>query len=191
MCFNVFLYSKPAKMIYIEQIYKLYESNLYRNQTTVKRNIFWLENSLKLPNIHPIQAIIVTDTWEEYVKYKLLLRFHIHYLLTKEYTDWGWIYDKQDVTFYNMEWADQIEESFEIAKSRYLIAQEYWKKTKELSRMAYDIGVRVGWEKIESLNYEIQTDTFDYDYDDILEMRLADIERKLDKIKKFKERRRD
>ena len=67
--------AKPQKMIYIEQVYRLYESNLLSNQTNYKRNIFWLENSLKLVNAHPSQAIIVTNTWEEYVKYKLLVIF--------------------------------------------------------------------------------------------------------------------
>ena len=171
--------AKPTDMIFIEQIYKLYETNLHGTHTEHKRNIFWLENCLKLPNIHPSQAIVVTNTWEEYVKYKILLRFHIHYLLTKEYVDWGWEYDKRDVTFYNIEWAKDIKESFEIARSRYEIARHYWAETKKWSALAYSKPVHIGWEQIEDLNYEIENGEYDYDYDLIIDMRMKDLERKI------------
>lgn len=177
--------AKPQKMIYIEQVYRLYESNLLSNQTNYKRNIFWLENSLKLVNAHPSQAIVVTNTWEEYVKYKLLLRFHIYYLLTKEYVGWGWEYDKRDVVFYNAEWAQEIKNSFEIAKSRYDIAKHYWEKTKLYAQEINKINVHIGWEQIEDLAYEIDNRQFDYDYDDIIEMRLNSIENKLAKLDTF------
>lgn len=179
------IFAKPQKMIYIEQVYRLYESNLLSNQTNYKRNIFWLENSLKLVNIHPSQAIVVTNTWEEYVKYKLLLRFHIYYLLTKEYVGWGWEYDKRDVVFYNAEWAQEIKNSFEIAKSRYDIAKHYWEKTKLYAQEINKINVHIGWEQIEDLAYEIDNRQFDYDYDDIIEMRLNSIENKLAKLDTF------
>lgn len=177
--------AKPQKMIYIEQVYRLYESNLLSNQTNYKRNIFWLENSLKLVNAHPSQAIIVTNTWEEYVKYKLLLRFHIYYLLTKEYMGWGWEYDKRDVVFYNAEWAEEIKNSFEIAKSRYDIAKHYWEKTKLYAQEINKIDVHIGWEQIEDLAYEIDNQEFDYDYDEIIEMRLDSIDNKLAKLDSF------
>ena len=177
--------AKPQKMIYIEQVYRLYESNLLSNQTNYKRNIFWLENSLKLVNAHPSQAIIVTNTWEEYVKYKLLLRFHIYYLLTKEYLGWGWEYDKRDVVFYNAEWAEEIKNSFEIAKSRYDIAKHYWEKTKVYAQEINKIDVHIGWEQIEDLAYEIDNQEFDYDYDEIIEMRLDSIDNKLAKLDSF------
>lgn len=177
--------AKPQKMIYIEQVYRLYESNLLSNQTNYKRNIFWLENSLKLVNAHPSQAIIVTNTWEEYVKYKLLLRFHIYYLLTKEYMGWGWEYDKRDVVFYNAEWAEEIKNSFEIAKSRYDIAKHYWEKTKLYAQEINKIDIHIGWEQIEDLAYEIDNQEFDYDYDEIIEMRLDSIDNKLAKLDSF------
>ncbi len=177
--------AKPQKMIYIEQVYRLYESNLLSNQTNYKRNIFWLENSLKLVNAHPSQAIVVTNTWEEYVKYKLLLRFHIYYLLTKEYVGWGWQYDKRDIAFYNAEWAEDIKNSFEIAKSRYDIAKHYWEKTKLYAQEINKIDVHIGWEQIEDLAYEIDNQEFDYDYDEIIEMRLDSIENKLEKLDSF------
>ena len=177
--------AKPQKMIYIEQVYRLYESNLLSNQTNYKRNIFWLENSLKLVNAHPSQAIIVTNTWEEYVKYKLLLRFHIYYLLTKEYVGWGWEFDKRDIAFYNAEWAEDIKNSFEIAKSRYDIAKHYWEKTKLYAQEVNKIDVHIGWEQIEDLAYEIDNEEFDYDYDTIIEMRLDSIENKLAKLETF------
>lgn len=177
--------AKPQKMIYIEQVYRLYESNLLSNQTNYKRNIFWLENSLKLVNAHPSQAIIVTNTWEEYVKYKLLLRFHIYYLLTKEYMGWGWEYDKRDVVFYNAEWAEEIKNSFEIAKSRYDIAKHYWEKTKLYAQEINKIDVHIGWEQTEDLAYEIDNQEFDYDYDEIIEMRLDSIDNKLAKLDSF------
>ena len=182
---SVLVFSKPTKMIFIEQIYKLYESNLNSRHTEHKRNIFWLENSLKLPNIHPSQAVVITNTWEEYVKYKILLRFHIHFLLTKEYVDWGWEYDKRDVVFYNIEWAEDIKKSFEIARSRYEIARYYWDETKKWSKLAYSKPIHIGWEQIEDLNYEIENNKFDYDYDLIIDMRLKDIERKLSIIDSF------
>ena len=171
--------AKPTDMIFIEQIYKLYEANLHGTHTVHKRNIFWLENALKLPNIHPSQAIVITNTWEEYVKYKILLRFHIHYLLTKEYVAWGWTYDKRDVTFYNIEWAKENKEAFEIAKSRYEIAKHYWAETKKWSALAYSKKVHIGWEQIEDLNYEIESGEFDYDYGMVIDMRLADLDRKI------------
>ncbi len=185
ICFVSNIVAKPQKMIYIEQVYRLYESNLLSNQTNYKRNIFWLENSLKLVNAHPSQAIIVTNTWEEYVKYKLLLRFHIYYLLTKEYVGWGWEYDKRDVVFYNAEWVQEIKNSFEIAKSRYDIAKHYWEKTKLYAQEVNKINVHIGWEQIEDLAYEIDNQQFDYDYDEIIEMRLNSIENKLAKLDTF------
>ncbi len=173
---------EPQKMIYIEQIYRLYESNLNATQTNYKRNIFWLENSLKLPHIHPTQAIVMTNTWDEYVKYKLLLRFHVLFLLTKEYMNWGWEYDKRDVVFYNIEWANELRESFGIAKHLYEQARFYWKETKIWSEQAYKIDKYIGWDQIEELNYKIENDEFDYDYEDMIELRLESINNKLKKI---------
>lgn len=185
LALNFYTFSKPTKMIFIEQVYSLYESNLYMNQTDRKRNIFWLENSLKLPNIHPSQAIVITKTWEEYVKYKILLRFHIHYLLTQEYMAWGWEYDKRDVVFYNMEWALDLKKSFEIAKSRYEMAKYYWNETKKWSTLAYEKKINIGWDAIENLNWKIENKKFDYDYDEVIDMRLKSIEEKLAKIEEF------
>lgn len=173
---------KPAKLIFIEQIYNLYESNLHSTHTDHKRNIFWLENSIKLPNIHPSMAIVITETWEEYVKYKKLLRFHIHFLLTKEYVDWGWEYDKRDVVFYNMTWAEEIKESFEIARSRYETAKYYWNETKKWSAYAYNESVRIGWGQIEDLNWEIENHEFDYNYDEVIELKLQKLDEKIQKI---------
>ena len=181
----IYISPKPTKMIFIEQIYHLYESNLHTTHTDHKRNIFWLENSLKLPNIHPSQAIVITKTWEEYVKYKILLRFHIHFLLTKEYVEWGWEYDKRDVVFYNMEWAEDLKKSFEIARSRYLIAKHYWEETKKWSDLAYSKNIEIGWGQIEDLNWEIENNKFDYDYDEVIDLRLKGIEDKLKKIEEF------
>jgi len=177
--------AKPSKLIFIEQLYNLYEKNLMSNQTNNKKNIFWLENSLNLPNIHPSQAIVVTKTWEEYVKYKILLRFHIYYLLTKEYMGWGWEFDKRDVVFYNMTWAEDLKKSFELAKSRYLLAQHYWEKTKLYASEANKIDIVIDWVKIEDLAYQIDNEEFDYDYDTVIEMRLNSIEEKLKKIDDF------
>lgn len=177
--------SKPTKMIFIEQIYRLYESNLHSTHTDHKRNIFWLENCLKLPNIHPSMAIVITNTWEEYVKYKILLRFHIHFLLTKEYVDWGWEYDKRDVVFYNMEWAEDLKKSFEIARSRYNIAKHYWQQTKKWSALAYSKNINISWDQIESLNWKIENNEFDYDYDEVIELRLNGLDDKLRKIEEF------
>ncbi len=188
ICFFLFIFqinSKPSKMIFIEQIYKLFESNLHSTHTDHKRNIFWLENSLKLPNIHPSQAIVITNTWEEYVKYKILLRFHIHFLLTQEYVNWGWEFDKRDVVFYNMEWAEELKKSFEIARSRYKIAQYYWEETKKWSKLAYNKKSHIGWEKIEDLNYQIENNQFDYDYDEVIQLRLIKLDEKLKKIDDF------
>ncbi|HOV13811.1 MAG TPA: hypothetical protein PK771_05970 [Spirochaetota bacterium] len=184
------IYSKPTRMIFIEQIYSLYETNLITTHTDHKRNIFWLENSLKLPNIHPSQAIVITKTWEEYVKYKILLRFHIHFLLTKEYVDWGWEYDKRDVVFYNMEWAEELKKSFEIAKSRYEIAKYYWEETKKWSKLAAEQKVYVEWDQIESLNYKIENNEFDYDYGMVIDMRLEGLKDKLQKIEEFMKNKR-
>lgn len=177
--------SRPSKLIYIEQIYNLYEKNLIANQSNNKKNIFWLENSLNLPNIHPSQAIVVTSTWEEYVKYKILLRFHIYYLLTKEYMGWGWQFDKRDVVFYNMTWAEDLKNSFEIAKSRYEIALHYWEKTKLYASEANKINVYLDWAQIEDLAYKIDNDIFDYDYEIVIDERLKSIENKLEKIEEF------
>lgn len=179
------IHSKPQPMIYIEQIYSLYEKNLHTTQSNNKKNIFWLENSLQLPNIHPSQAIVITKTWEEYVKYKILLRFHIYYLLTKEYMAWGWEFDKRDVVFYNMTWAEDLKNSFEIAKSRYEIAQHYWEKTKLYAEEANAIDLTIDWNQIENLAWKIENQKFDYDYDEVIEMRIISIEEKLKKIDDF------
>ncbi len=189
--FTIFIFTalgafpKPTKMIFIEQIYRLYESNLNAGASDHRRNIFWLENALKLPNIHPSEAIVITNTWPEYVKYKILLRFHINFLLTKEYVDWGWQYDKQDVVFYNMEWAEDLKKSFEIARSRYEIAKYYWEQTKKWSKLAYSKKVHIGWEKIEDLNWQIENNQFDYDNVMVIDMRLKDLDDKLKKIDDF------
>lgn len=180
--FTLQVQPKPTNLIFIEQIYKLYESNLYTRHTEHKRNIFWLENALKLPNIHPSMAIIVTNTWEEYVKYKILLRFHIHFLLTKEYMGWAWQYDKQDVVFYNIEWAEDLKKSFGIAEYLYKQADYYWQETKKWSDLAYSKDIHIGWEQIEDLNWEIENGEFDYEYDTVIKMRLDDLARKQAKI---------
>ena len=130
-------------------------------------------------------AFVVTKTWKEYVKYKKLLRFNIHFLLTKEYVDWGWEYDKKNVVFYNMEWAEDLKKSFEIARSRYQIAKHYWQETKKWSTYAYEERIHIGWEQIENLNWKIENNKFEYNYDEIIELRLKSLENKINKIEDF------
>lgn len=99
--------------------------------------------------------------------------------------DWGWEYDKRDVVFYNMEWAEDIKKSFEIARSRYLVAKHYWDETKKWSKLAYSKNINIGWDQIEDLNWKIENDKFEYDYDEVIAARLKELDDKLKKIDDF------
>ena len=176
---NLLLNPIPRKLIYAEQYYRLYEENLYTYPKSYRRNIYWLEKAIKYPHIHPIQAIFIVKTKEEYEKYKALFKMHINYLLTKNYMGWAWQYNKQDVVFYNLYWAKELEKSFNIAIEYYKLAKHYWDKTKEWSDYASSFDFRLAWEKIEDEHYLIRTNKLEYDYDTVIELELQDLERKL------------
>ena len=94
--------------------------------------IHFLKTALLRRFRHPRNALAKTKTKEEYHKYRLLLFMHLNLKIMRSYLRLGSLFDKRHLYFYNLDFADELKESFKIAEFYYQQAVPYWKKIQRI-----------------------------------------------------------
>ena len=149
---------------HVEDFFLLYSLRAHYGEEELRRNIFFLKVALEKRFRHPSQALCKIETKEQYHKYRLLIHMHINLKIMRSYMRIGSQFDKRHLYFYNLDFADELKESFAIAEGFYKESIGYWKKAKKLALEAgqYDFEIDMG--PLESIRYEIETGEIDFDY---------------------------
>ncbi|MGC8765326.1 MAG: hypothetical protein ACP5QT_05515 [Brevinematia bacterium] len=189
--FEGFLYSdlkeyvfKPLrnKIRYKEEFFRLYNEWLYKDLDSTSRNIYFLELAYVVPFDHPIRALVPITNEVQYERYKNLLMMHITLMLTKEYINYGYMYMKENIYFFNDEFKKEYLMGYDIAEFYFESARKYWKEAINFAIMADEVkGYRIPLEYIEDELYRIKT--MDLNYDKVIDNLIERINRNREKIR--------
>jgi hypothetical protein len=147
---------------------------------STEQNIYFLQVALNAPYKHPIQALCVIRTEAEHEQYKRLLRARIAFLIAQGYLQLGYRYDKEEIYFFNLEYADELAKGFQIAEHYYREAIVYWDEAKRLAAMIYkNRSIRLSGGLIDAILDEARRiHVGDIDYRKTINFRIKDLERK-------------
>ncbi|MDY6970652.1 MAG: hypothetical protein SVR08_18660, partial [Spirochaetota bacterium] len=147
---------------YLEDYYELYGMKQYYNENSLRMNIARLKTALNCKFRHPSQAIIKIKTKDEYLKYRRLMFMHINILIMRNYLKIASRYDMKKIYFYNLDFAQEISESLDIAEKQYKDALPYWTEIKNYAQSASRIKLTTDLGFIESERYSIITGEVNY-----------------------------
>lgn len=172
------------KLKYVEEFYALFTQNHMPSTDSTEQNIYFLQVALNSPYKHPIQALCVIRTEAEHEQYKRLLRARIAFLIAQGYLQLGYRYDKEEIYFFNMEYADELVKGFQIAEHYYREAIVYWDEAKRLAAAIYkNRSIRLSGGLIDAIQDEARRiHAGDINYRKTIDFRLKDLDRKRQKI---------
>ncbi|MCX7882794.1 MAG: hypothetical protein N2314_06195 [Brevinematales bacterium] len=121
-----------------EDYFRLFNQWLYQDMDSISRNIFFLELAYVMPYDHPIKALTPITNEMQYLHYQYLLMMQICQLLTQSYIDYGYMYMKEHIYFFNEEFKTNYLQGYEIAEFYFTKAKEYWDQTVTYAMKAYE-----------------------------------------------------
>lgn len=167
------------RLLYREQLYKLYHKNFYLYPENFAENIYWLEQVLRADYANPLNALARIETKQEWEWYRHHFTLHVNLLLLKNYLQWARGYMKHHAYFYNEPWKEQNVKSLEKAQALVEFAQIYWQEAlknveniKAMNMYFMNLEEIQNWE---DEYFRIRTDKLDYET--IINRELARIER--------------
>lgn len=117
-----------------EDFFRLYTMNLYADIDSVSRNIFFLELAYTMPWDDTPLVFITNET--QYEKYQFLLMTHICVLLTQEYINFGYLFMKENIYFFNEEFLTDYLDGYEVAEFYFTHAGNWWKEAIQYAQSA-------------------------------------------------------
>lgn len=147
---------------YLEDYYELYGKKQYYNENTLRMNIARLQTALLCKFRHPSEALVAIDSEEEYLKYRNLMFMHINMLIMRNHLKIAARYDKRVIKFFNLDFAKDISESLDIARSHYAEALPYWGEAVKYAQRASEIKVTTDLGFIESERFSIVKGQVDF-----------------------------
>ena len=148
---------------HVEDFFLLYSLRQIYDEQSLLRNIHFLQIALKKRFRHPRNALILVKNPKEYHKYRLLIFMHLHLKIMRSYLKLGAQFDKRHLYFYNLDFAEELDESFKIAEFYYKKALPYWKEARELAREASQYSFELDLDTLESIRYDIIKKEIDFD----------------------------
>lgn len=128
LLFAVALPADAYRIIYREQLYRLYHQHLHQYPERIAENIHWLEQALRADYVNPLNALAVIRTETEWERYRHLFTLHIHLKLIEQYLAWGNRFNKREAYFFNAPFRRQNLESLEKAETLFRYALVYWEE---------------------------------------------------------------
>ncbi|OHD55359.1 MAG: hypothetical protein A2Y33_04060 [Spirochaetes bacterium GWF1_51_8] len=116
----------PDYYRYKEEFLQIFNQWLYADQDNISRNIFFLEAAFCVPFDDPIKALVPITDPNQYKKYQNLVMMHISRLLTQAYIDYGYLFMKEHIYFFNHEFLTNYIEGYDIAEFYFGEARKYW-----------------------------------------------------------------
>ncbi len=162
---------------HLEDFYELYGLPHHYKTAEVKESIYFLVQALTHRFRHPRHALCKIENERQYHKYRLLMFMQINLLIMRMYLRLGSLYDKRHLYFHDLDFADDLEISFLIARTYYREAITYWKHAQKYADEANEYRFELDLPTIESTRFEIVTGELDYDR--IIQRHLYKVEAKL------------
>jgi len=176
------LFTQPvyARRLYYAEEFYLYVMNLYYTNAPLERNIRFMQWALEAPFDNPVKSLALIKTEEDYERYKSLFKMHVCLLIIDSYMQLGRRFDKENVYFFNLWYADRLKKSFTIAQYYYRVGLNYWEETKKHAGTSADIPGRISIDEWEDELYLIQEG--DLDYEAIIESRLEELSVRINQV---------
>ncbi len=114
------------RLMYKEQLYRLYHQQLLQGNEDIAENVHWLEQTRRADFANPLNAMARIKDKNEWEKYRSLFDMHINLQLVESYLQWASRFNKQAAYFYNAPWQELNLESLDKAESLMKFALVYW-----------------------------------------------------------------
>ncbi|PNV76690.1 hypothetical protein [Leptospira inadai] len=147
---------------FLEDYYELYGLKLHYKENELRRNIFFLKAGLNRRFRHPRNALCPVKNEEEYHKYRLLLFMHINLQIMRSYMRIASQFDKRHLYFYNLDFAHELKQSFEVADGFYKEAIPYWENALKYADEASENDSDLDLGTMETERFEIITGKLDF-----------------------------
>jgi len=161
----------PKRLDTKEDLIKLDSQTLNQNekQDAIAHNIYFLELALTMPFDHPIKALIHITDEKIYQKYQCALYAHINQRLADEYIQYGTLFNKENIYFYNKDFHEDYLDGYDIAEFYFRSALIYRRRAVEYAQKARKILGELNPNKDQSLIdfdqkiYMLTNDPFDFE----------------------------
>ena len=156
--------AQAYRLIYREQLYRLYHRHMYQYPERIAENVYWLEQALRSDFANPLYALARISNEREWEWYRYLFTMHINLSLVDLYLQWGAQHMKFEAFFYNAPWQRQNLESLDRAEELFRYARVYWDEARRWSEEAAPIRF-IHLDRIqywEDQHHRIRTGRLDY-----------------------------
>jgi hypothetical protein len=160
----------------LEDFYEMAGLKQHYGVNELRRNIYFLKIGLRKKFRHPQRALCKIESEEQYYKYRNLLFMHLNLRIMRSYLRIGSLYDKRHLYFYNLDFAEDLDKSFEIAEGFYKEAIPYWEKAREHADRANEVPIELDLGTLETERFEIVTGKLNYTW--IIENHLEKLAKK-------------
>jgi hypothetical protein len=151
-----------ARRLYYAEEFYLYVMNLYQTNPSLERNIRFMQWALEAPFANQVQSLARIETVHDFRRYKALFRMHVNLLIIDSYLQLARRFDKEHVYFFNYWFAEELQESFTVARYYYEICFNYWEEARKYAGQASGVPARIDIEAWEDELYAIETGELDY-----------------------------
>jgi hypothetical protein len=148
---------------YVEDFYLLYGMKEYYDENSLRKNIERMQKALFSKFRHPSEALVKTESEQEYRKYRKLMFMHINLLIMRDHLKIAARYDKQKINFYNLPFAKEIRDRLATADRYYREAIPFWKQARKYAKEASRIKITTDLSSMESERYSIIHEEVNYD----------------------------
>lgn len=169
-----------------EDFFTKYVAHLVSTPDYVSRNIFFLELAYTIQWDDPIRALVPCTNEIQYEKYQNLLMMHICLMLTREYINYGYLYFKEHIYWYNFDYVsgETYLKGYQVAEKYFNDARHYWDQTIHFAQMADSY---TGWHMNDNFTgihipfedevYKIKTGDPHYDFYAIIDNLMGRLQR--------------
>ena len=168
---------------FFEDYYELYGLSQGYRVAQLKENIYFLFLAQSAPFRHPRNSLCKIETEEQFHKYRNLMFMQAHLMIMRMYLRLGSLFDKRHLYFHDLDFADDLEISFLIARTYYREAEKYWASAKRYAEEANKHRFEIDLPQIETTRFEIVTGELDFQR--IIHRHKARVDAKLEVVGSF------
>ena len=167
----------------LEELYSLYGLPNAYISSDLRENIYFLSQAMLYKFRHPSRSLCKIETEDEFHKYRLLMFMQINKLIMRMFMRLASSYDTRHLYFHDLDFADDLERSFLIARSYYYQALPFWKRSLAYAEEASQYPFSLDLPTIESTRFKMITGKVDFEA--IIERHINKIETKIAALDEF------
>jgi hypothetical protein len=172
-----------ARRLYYAEEFYLYVMNLYPVNQSLERNIRFMQWALVAPFDNPVRSLATIESETDWARYRTLFKLHVNLLIIDSYLQLGHRFDKEHLFFFNLWYAEELHESFLIARYYYETALRYWDEAQRYATAAADLAGRINIDDWEDDLFLIEEGELDYQV--IIEEHLGRLDVKIQRVEEY------